>query len=270
VRFAGTTDELFLYAEEMTMANSGVIGRSGRSVMQLREFAAVAALASAAAWSTPSWSVNYQMINLVSANHALSDMTAGNTYQGPGDYAALDGIPYRIGAPNVDGFNIWHSAAYPNTALTQTYELPVNVFGVTEVYTVMNIWWGVQDYQVATVEFFGSSGATHSKTLVVGEDIRDHAIPGFVGTINGTSTKEIFANGEVRLDRQQFVLPGTFSGQTLEKIVVTNLTQPPDTQGLGQAFLVGVTVAAVPEPQSYTMLLAGLGILGWRLQKRRS
>jgi hypothetical protein len=91
-----------------------------------------------------------------------------------------------------------------------------------------------------------------------------------VSTINGTSTKEIFANGEVRLDRQQFVLPGTFSGQTLEKIVVTNLTQPPDTQGLGQAFLVGVTVAAVPEPQSYTMLLAGLGILGWRLQKRRS
>jgi len=88
-----------------------------------------------------------------------------------------------------------------------------------------------------------------------------------VSTINGMSTKEIFANGQVRLDRQRFLLPGTLSGQTLEKIVITNLTQPPDNEGRGQAFL--VSVAAVPEPQSYAMLLAGLGIPGGRLQKRR-
>lgn len=133
----------------------------------------------------------------------------------------------------------------------------------------MNIWWGVADLPVATVEFFGSGGATFSKTLVVGEDIRDHAIPGFVSTINGTSTVEIFSNNQVRLDRQQFVLPGEFTGQVLEKSGSRTSRRTRWTIRVGQAFLVGVTVAAVPEPQTYAMLLAGLGILGWRVRTRR-
>lgn len=238
--------------------------------MHLRKFAVAATLASVAAWSTPSWSVSYQIIDLVSPNLGLQEMTAGDTYPAPGDYS-FGGIPYRIGTPATEfGPNIWHSAAHEFGEPTQTYELLPNVFGATEVYTVMNIWWGVADHPVATVEFFGSGGATFSKTLVVGEDIRDHAIPGFVSTINGTSTVEIFNNDQVRLDRQQFVLPGDFTGQVLEKIRFTNLTPNTfDDSGLGQAFLVGVTVAAVPEPQTYAMLLAGLGILGWRLQTRR-
>lgn len=242
--------------------------------MKLRHLASAAAFATLAVCSTASWSVNYQMIDLVSPNHALSAMTSGYKYPAPGDYMFGD-VPYRIGTPDVDGFNIWHSADYPPQQRTQTYELPINVFGATEVYTVMNIWWGVAQSQVATVEFFGSAGATYTKALVVGEDLRDHVVGGFVDTVNGTSTIQVFQDaiddGEahVRLDRQTFVLPAEFTNQTLERMVITNLTSVvAETDGQGQTFLVAATVAAVPEPQSYALMLAGAGLLAWRMRKR--
>lgn len=205
------------------------------------------------------------MIDLVAPNHSLYDMTSGASYPGAGDYTAFDGVPYRIGALNVDGFNIWHSTNV-NTP-TQVYVLPVNVFGVTQAWAVMNLWFGSTDHQVATVEFFGSAGATFSRTLVVGTDIRDHFNGGFSNTINETTTVPIFTSGSVRLDRQSFVLPEAFSGQTLERIVVTNLTDPLD-YGLGQAFVAAVTVSAVPEPQAFLLMLAGGGMLAWRLRRR--
>lgn len=39
-----------------------------------------------------------------------------------------------------------------------------------------------------------------------------------------------------------------------------------ETQGLGCGFQ--RTVAAVPEPETYAMLLAGLGLIGWRVKRR--
>ena len=35
-------------------------------------------------------------------------------------------------------------------------------------------------------------------------------------------------------------------------------------------YIVGLGVSPVPEPETYAMLLAGLGLLGWRLHNARS
>jgi len=235
--------------------------------MKRKTLASLAAAASlVAAWAVPAAATTYQTIDLVAPNHLLYDMTDGGNYPSPGDYTAFDGVPFRIGATGESGFNIWHSTNVNSP--TQVYELPVNVFGARTAYTVMNLWYGTSGHTVAEVAFFGSGGATYSRTLEVGVDIRDHYAGSFVNTINGTTTVEIFDAGSVRLDRQAFVLPEAFATQTLERIVITNLTHP-DDYPLGQSFVAAVTVA-VPEPGSYAMLLAGLGLVGWRLRRRPS
>lgn len=209
----------------------------------------------------------YQVIDLVSPNESLYAMTNGTSYPGAGTYLASDGIPYRIGAPNANDHNIWHSTVV--NATTQVYELPVGVFGATEVYTLMNLWYGTNGHVVARVDFFGSAGAVYGRDLVVGTDIRDHYDGAYSNTINGTTTLQVFSADGVRLDRQTFALPGSFATQTLDRMVVTNLTDPFDFP-LGQAFLASVTVAAVPEPATFALLLAGLGLVGWRMRLRSS
>ena len=157
--------------------------------------------------------------------------------------------------------------------------VPVGVFGVTDVYTLINGFGPVANQTGATVTFTGSAGATQTFTLVNGTDVRDFYQGGYANTVNGTTTQQVFSvagvggagtgstpqtstagsgdHGTYVLDAQHFTLDSAFATQTLTGFTVTN------GSGSQANFLSAVTVAAVPEASttvSFGLLLAlGLG-----------
>jgi hypothetical protein len=152
------------------------------------------------------------------------------------------------------------------------FTISTNIFGPNTVYTLINSAFGEFGAVNGRLEFVGTGGAFASFDLTQGFNIRDH----FNGFFNNIVTDPtiVTANfgGDVRLDRQTFVLPASFSTQTLTEIrlVGTNSGNP----GEGEAFLAAATVqtpaSAVPEPSSLTLLaIGGLGVVGWIRRRNR-
>ena len=146
--------------------------------------------------------------------------------------------------------------------------ISVGVFGVTDVYTLINTAWGSAGKTVGSITFIGSS-STYAVDLIEGYNVRDHYYGNYVNSTTASYvTQSVFGSNAARtahLDMQDFVLPTSFQSQTLTSIVFSS------TGGSsGSPFLAGLTVAAVPEPESYAMLLAGLGVLGAIARRRRA
>jgi len=143
--------------------------------------------------------------------------------------------------------------------------ISADVFGATNVYTLINAYAPPAGAQLATVEFIGSGGADETFTLVNGVDVRDFYQGVFANTINGTTTQNAFSVSGVQdaggtgnvntgdvgtylVDEQDFSLMPAFETQTLTEIVLTDLN------GGGTPILLGVT-AAVPEPTTFSILM---------------
>ena len=171
------------------------------------------------------------------------------------------GVPFAIPAT---GFNIW--ASY-NVGLPASRLLPVNVFGVDKVHTLMNTYWGEQaPGTLAAIEFNGSAGAFYHYDLDGNVDIRDwNNWPTTTNSINGTTTVNALtlANGS-RLDRQTFTLPPEFHSQTLTSVrLIDN-----GAAGTQTIFLAGLTVQTIPEPASLAITIASA--LAWTIKRRAS
>jgi formylglycine-generating enzyme len=127
--------------------------------------------------------------------------------------------------------------------------IDVNVNGVTNVWTLINTWGGQPGPTAyAWLVCTGSGGATYTKNLVGGVDIRDYNAGSFQNDINGTTTVNVFAcpddNWGVpgRLDMQSIALPSEFASQTLVSI---QLVDNGDA-GFQRVILDGVTVSSLP------------------------
>jgi len=138
------------------------------------------------------------------------------------------------------------------------------------VYTLVNSSVGSYGSDAGTISFYGTGGASYTYHYIEGLNIRDHYFGSFE---NSTSSADVTqavwgtnSSGNAHLDMQTIVLPATFMGQTLTSIVFDSSY----ASGGGKAFLAGLSVAAVPEPGEYAMLLLGLGLLGALARRRRS
>jgi hypothetical protein len=141
----------------------------------------------------------------------------------------------------------------------QSITIDVSIPNVAHVFTLMNAYMPAAGQQLATIEFFGSDGATETFPLVAGQDIRDfyqgsfantltNGIPG-VNAVNafscvdpttclgggGTGNVTTGDAGIYVIDEQQFSLSPAFSTQDLVKIVIT------DTYDGSDPILLGIT-----------------------------
>ena len=106
----------------------------------------------------------------------------------------------------------------------ETLSIDVNVYGVTNVYTLINTFYGVSG-TYASLVFTGSNGASYTKDLYGNIDIRDYNAGAhwWASTINGTTTTNVFTGTDIWgypgvLDMQNITLPSEFANQTLTSI----------------------------------------------------
>lgn len=169
--------------------------------------------------------------------HHNANMQADLDPAFPSGSVTLGGVPFVI--PE-QGNNYWHSvvAVGPNP---RSIDIPVNRFGVSEVHTLINTYWGVPGpTSYASLEFFGSDGAYFLKELVGNEDIRDFNDFVFTNAINNTTTVNVVSVGPHRLDKQRIALPAAFHNQTLEMVKLNDF----GTDNVQRVFLAGITVLA--------------------------
>ncbi len=162
----------------------------------------------------------YHRVDLSSFyNNRLQTFSFGNAFNFPVGDQIFGGVPFNIPA---NGNNTWIAGS------PASIDVPVNVYGVTEVDTLINTIWGEFDPATfASVEFYGSDGAFYRYDLDGNRDVRDYVQNVFTNTITGPIATNVFKTGsgflnEVRLDMQKFTLPATFANQTLTHVKFTD------------------------------------------------
>jgi hypothetical protein len=192
--------------------------------------------------------------------------------------AILGDVPFNIKS-NEAGNQAWNGAiaagwtpGKDDDGGAQSITMNVNVYGATNVFTLINTWSGQSGpNSYAWLTFTGSGGATYTKELIGNVDIRDYNDDGFTNSINGTTTTNVFwipvdGSGENpgRLDMQSIALPSAFTTQTLTTIQLVDNGGPNYFQ---RVILDGVTVMVVPEPSPFVLLgIAAISLPGciWR------
>jgi uncharacterized membrane protein len=182
---------------------------------------------------TPGSSSEYLPVDFSALHNG--NLQTGTNISFPSGEILLGGVPFVIPA---SGDNYWHSAAAtgPNP---RTINIPVGRFGVMEVHTLINTYWGQGGpASYASLEFLGSDGAYFRKDLIGNEDIRDFKNFFWTNNINGTTTVNVVWVNPDRLDKQRIVLPSDFHNETLSTIRLSDI----GGDVFQRTFLAGVTV----------------------------
>lgn len=209
---------------------------------------------------------DYTTLTLPSLNADIRTWSGGSGYNAifPSSQT-WNGVPFSLA---LDGSN---NVFYPAAGTPSTLQIPVNVYGVTNAYTVINSSWGAYGVTIGKVEFFGSAGAYYSMDLVEGTNVRDHYTGGYNNVIDNINAISAFTSGTgAILDMQLYSLPATFSDEYLNYILFTSNVLGQSSGG--NPFIAAATVSAesqnqVPEPT--TMFLLGLGLMGLAGVKRK-
>lgn len=189
----------------------------------------------------------------------------------------LGGIPFSIPNRPPGEKIMWNGddAANHGGGMV-SIDIPVGIFNVSEVHTLINTNWGCPGpNSYAWLEFFGSKGAYFRKDLVGNTDIRNHKVDHrYTNYINGTTTIEVvtgphawWESPEYHLDKQLITLPADFSDENLLTIRVTD-NGGRDFQRL---LLTGVTVGYTPTvvPLPSTLILSGGGLCLLAIYRRK-
>src|SRR5579871_5132893 len=165
---------------------------------------------------------------------ATSGINNGNTF--PTGNQTLGGVPFSIPS----GQNNYWSAYVQGGSNPITLSIPVGFANVDQIHTLINTYWGQSGpNSYASLTFLYSDGSSFSKALVGNVDIRDYNNYIWTNSINGTTTINVFDNGEgQRLDKQEITVPLNMVSKTLQTLEVA------DTGGSNfqRVFLAGLTV----------------------------
>jgi hypothetical protein len=205
---------------------------------------------------------SFTEVALPDLNTDIRTFTDGGTYDPlfPGTHT-FNGVPFTLAA-DAEGHTAWLKSG----SATESLDIPVNVFGVTKAYTIINSVWGLLGTTDGSVEFFGSGGSHLAVSLVQGTNLRDHFDGSFVNTIDDVTAVPAFnvGPGRARLDMQICTLPDSFASETLTTIRFTSdggdrlISDGSDPRGT--PFIVAATVetpTVIPAPGA--LLLAAIG-----------
>jgi hypothetical protein len=185
----------------------------------------------------------------------------------PSSSQTLAGIPFEF-QEDASGNTIFYGGTLGQPA-DGTLDIPVNIYGATAAYTLINTAYGMAGSSAGSLTFKGSGGLSYTVALIEGVNVRDHYWGGYCNTVTDPSTTEgvygVNAPGNAHYDMQTFILPAAFQTATLEDILFTSQSVGA-ANPYGKAFLAGATVASpagVPEGGfTVTLLGLGLGLLG--------
>ncbi|MEO0454087.1 MAG: putative Ig domain-containing protein [Verrucomicrobiota bacterium] len=125
-------------------------------------------------------------------------------------------VPFSI----PEGNNIW-SSGLVNTPNPVEAVVPVGLFGVSEVYTLINTIWGSTS-TLAYIEFFGNEEAYYRYDLRGNFNIRDYQRSFFTVETVSSNAFNVFYDGRPLFDKvidmQKISLPEEFLGETLTSI----------------------------------------------------
>jgi len=142
----------------------------------------------------------------------LTTYTGGNNYPQNGGPLAVGGIPFTLATIPPSS----HTAIIQNGGTPETFSIPVNLSGVTAVYSLANSANGACGTTVGELDIVGASSGTFVYFLTEGNNIRDHFEGGFCNSAPGAAGTANF--GPDRLDMQRIILPPSFAGDTLLRI----------------------------------------------------
>ncbi len=200
---------------------------------------------------------SFTTVALPDLNTDISTWTDGGRYNTifPG-LQTFNGVPFALAVDNE------HHLAYMGNL-----SIPVNVYGVTRAYSIINSAYGSYGTNVGSMEFFGTGGAYYKVDLVEGYNVRDHYYGGYNNTIDNVTAVSAFGGERyrARLDMQIYNLPTIFATNTLESIQFNYMGQG----GGGNPFLAAVTVEATAVPIPAALWLFGSGLAGLVGLRRR-
>ncbi len=225
--------------------------------MKTSALIAVAALASAS--SVQAQFTEVDISSQVNAN--MQQFTDGNNYQLGGTQLSVAGVPFGLAElnnnPTTTGVvqSPYASGGIAINGASGTFDFTFSVPAGTQatvLYCLVNSCWGECGTNEGSIVVTGTGGETATLNLTEGYNIRDCNNDGYCNTLSDpTVVSTYFLNGapttsgymQSRLDRQQLILPATFSGDTIASLSIQGFAQGEPN---GSAFLAGLTLGNAP------------------------